>query len=499
MASSADTKQLLLQVDASVELLRRNMQQADQVVSSFAQKSEQSFARYDRAMARSSVSTGQMKQASQQLSYQIGDVASQFASGTPVVQIFAQQIGQTVQAVGLMTNSSKGLIGFLAGPWGAVLTGAVAIVASLATKLFDSEDAGKAAARGYDAAAEAANRLAQAQANARKGVPTTDIQELGNERGSARASAQLARQRLQGILRGPVVGDASTFSQVRPGEGRARKELADALRRQAQAERDYDAEIFNIRRRQVDAANREATAAVGRSYGGGGSGSGSRSTAAPRPVADSLLEARRGSLSELLRLDRGVNIDTGPQRFDDELSQRLRVIDQARDAEFEARMDVNNRIAQAQGDKIRSLANLYETAFTGAGSNFLETFKRIGIQVVSELAARLTLGKDGNFSSSLGASISSVFGGFRAGGGPVSPGKAYVVGERRAELFVPKVPGTILPSLNGGQQSVHVTVTASPEFRVGIQQGYAAAAQAGAMLGKSQTIHALNRPGLGGR
>jgi hypothetical protein len=33
----------------------------------------------------------------------------------------------------------------------------------------------------------------------------------------------------------------------------------------------------------------------------------------------------------------------------------------------------------------------------------------------------------------------------RALGGPVSPGQSYIVGERRPELFVPRVPGTIVP------------------------------------------------------
>jgi hypothetical protein len=42
------------------------------------------------------------------------------------------------------------------------------------------------------------------------------------------------------------------------------------------------------------------------------------------------------------------------------------------------------------------------------------------------------------------------FGGFRANGGPVRPGMAYVVGERGPELMVPSVPGTIVP--NGGSR-----------------------------------------------
>lgn len=42
---------------------------------------------------------------------------------------------------------------------------------------------------------------------------------------------------------------------------------------------------------------------------------------------------------------------------------------------------------------------------------------------------------------------------FRAAGGPVNPHEAYIVGEKRPELFVPKVPGVILPrvpELRGG-------------------------------------------------
>ena len=38
------------------------------------------------------------------------------------------------------------------------------------------------------------------------------------------------------------------------------------------------------------------------------------------------------------------------------------------------------------------------------------------------------------------------FGGYRANGGPVMPGRAYVVGERGPELMVPQVPGTIVPN-----------------------------------------------------
>lgn len=78
-----------------------------------------------------SASAGQQRVGMQQLSFQIGDVAQQFALGTPPMRIFAQQGGQVVQAIGLMRGSAGGLVGFLAGPWGAVMIGAVTILGSL--------------------------------------------------------------------------------------------------------------------------------------------------------------------------------------------------------------------------------------------------------------------------------------------------------------------------------------------------------------------------------
>jgi len=54
-----------------------------------------------------------------------------------------------------------------------------------------------------------------------------------------------------------------------------------------------------------------------------------------------------------------------------------------------------------------------------------------------------TAGTNGN----LGGLIGGLFGGFRAGGGSVSAGKAYVVGEKRPELFVPSTSGRIVPNV----------------------------------------------------
>ena len=47
----------------------------------------------------------------------------------------------------------------------------------------------------------------------------------------------------------------------------------------------------------------------------------------------------------------------------------------------------------------------------------------------------------------------------RATGGPVSPGRAYVVGERGAEVFVPTSSGRVETGSGGGVREVRVAIT----------------------------------------
>jgi len=51
------------------------------------------------------------------------------------------------------------------------------------------------------------------------------------------------------------------------------------------------------------------------------------------------------------------------------------------------------------------------------------------------------------------------FAGFLADGGDVTPGKAYVVGEKHPEFFLPKQPGHVTPSLKMGGDTVHHQTT----------------------------------------
>lgn len=105
------------------------------------------------------------------------------------------------------------------------------------------------------------------------------------------------------------------------------------------------------------------------------------------------------------------------------------------------------------------------------GRNFGDVLKGLAQQIVaSGLINILSGGKLGtSFGSALGG-LGKIFGGFRAAGGPVSPGKAYVVGEKGPEIMVPKASGFIVPNgakVDGGStapQQVTVTVQPSPLF-----------------------------------
>lgn len=88
-------------------------------------------------------------------------------------------------------------------------------------------------------------------------------------------------------------------------------------------------------------------------------------------------------------------------------------------------------------------------AFGDILSDVTEISLRRGIEGIFDLLGGL-FDRDSDSGGSGGAgsifsTIKSFFGGARERGGPVEAGRAYLVGERRPELFVPNVSGAILP------------------------------------------------------
>jgi len=91
-------------------------------------------------------------------------------------------------------------------------------------------------------------------------------------------------------------------------------------------------------------------------------------------------------------------------------------------------------------DKITSVYNAFKRLYD------------IAIQVKNAIASVGSIGAK---------AVSSVFGGGRAGGGPVSGGTSYLVGENGPEFFTPSSGGTITPNSAIGGKNIYINVTGS--------------------------------------
>jgi tape measure domain-containing protein len=130
-------------------------------------------------------------------------------------------------------------------------------------------------------------------------------------------------------------------------------------------------------------------------------------------------------------------------------------------------------------ERVEEKTNATADALSGFASSFAGDMMR-GVSATEALASSLGSLADRLMSAGLDALISGLAGGFgggggyfgkggftnflpfggpRAMGGPVSPGKAYLVGERGPELFVPSAVGKVASNQNsmaGGGMTVHI-------------------------------------------
>jgi phage-related minor tail protein len=142
--------------------------------------------------------------------------------------------------------------------------------------------------------------------------------------------------------------------------------------------------------------------------------------------------------------------------------------------------DVRAMTAVLEGplaDGAERASRAMETAlnrFLRTGKFGFEDLKRTVLGVMNEIAASAISGAFGGAGGggflgsllSIGTSLLGLPG--RATGGPVSPGQAYVVGERGPELFVPTSSGRVETGMAREPVTINVTVNApadaSPAF-----------------------------------
>ena len=111
------------------------------------------------------------------------------------------------------------------------------------------------------------------------------------------------------------------------------------------------------------------------------------------------------------------------------------------------------------------------------GSIGFEDLRRIALNVIDQIATRslnnlfnsIGLGGNssqggggGNFLGSIGSLLTSLLGSpGRATGGPVSPGRSYIVGVRGPELFMPTSAGRVETGFGTAQRDVKVSINIS--------------------------------------
>jgi len=186
---------------------------------------------------------GEARAGMQQLSFQVADIASGFASGIPPMQIFAQQSTQVVQAVQMMSAKTTGLIGFLGGPWGLVITAAATVLGTLVMKLWDAEEASKAAELASNGLGDAQSVLGQMfDLTTGKIKSQNDMLILNARIMVANLRAQAAKAKAEGsaaldvAISSPVMGYSGALQRMVNREGFnakrfEREKLADVANR----------------------------------------------------------------------------------------------------------------------------------------------------------------------------------------------------------------------------------------------------------------------------
>ena len=124
------------------------------------------------------------------------------------------------------------------------------------------------------------------------------------------------------------------------------------------------------------------------------------------------------------------------------------------------------------GGAANRTGDLIETALLRGirtGKLGFDDLKRVALSAMSEIAAaalRTGIGSIGggggaggllSLATTVAGSLLGLPG--RATGGPVAPGRGYVVGERGPELFLPTASGQIVALGSGGGRDVRVSVT----------------------------------------
>lgn len=164
-------------------------------------------------------------------------------------------------------------------------------------------------------------------------------------------------------------------------------------------------------------------------------------------------------------------LEAGKITVDDYNKYQLEQLDRLKDKTKEVTSEMQTFWKAAgegiQGDLQSFIFDFAQGKLTNLVASVKTTLDRIVAQILAAKLATALFGADigkgniGGLVGQAGSFLSGLFGGFRATGGPVQAGKAYVVGEMRPELFVPRTSGTIIPDTAALSAAGGTTIQAS--------------------------------------
>lgn len=509
MQATPEVQELLLRINASTALLERELKKGADAIDKIGSTAERSSVRYDASMKRVEDATRRSQFAMRNLGFQIGDIGSSLAAGSSPFVVLAQQGGQVAGAMAGLSGAVGRLGAFLTGPFGAALLTVTTLLGSL---WFNSRRAAGAAEEhktALEQLAEATKRLDEITGRGNKTLEERAQQEAQATFGAliaAKARRQQAQAELELALARAKAAEARAFDPTLAGEGGFNPGAVSLSR--------YAAQVAALKR-ELSGLNDQVLASedslrVFASQIRTGTLGGNKPDNAPgatargariSPVADAgadmavLKRAREdflaaggnildlpeykgvfdgGGLKDLLSVPK-IDVDlSGLDAINDKLREA------ARQGEY-FRRDLSRGLADSIvfGDKL--------------GTTLVNTFKRAAAAFLESRIFDFLSGAGGGFFSSLG----SLFGGPRAEGGYVSPGRAYLVGERGPEVLVPNTGGRIVPNhaMGGGTQRVIVEVAGGEGLIVNARLAGAQGGQAAAV----ELIRRTGRPRLPGR
>lgn len=529
-----DVKELLVRVSATTELLRSQLVSAERDLVKFTSTAERSGAQVENTFQRVGASAGAQRAGMQQLSYQIGDVATQFALGARPMQIFAAQGQQVIQAVALMGGGTSRFAAFMGGPWGVAIMAATSVLGVFVPKLLEGDAALKAAefssyglkdAQGILASVmdmttgriNTQNKALIALANAQLLAARVQSQARAAEARSAIQSMQDKQFSIGGGMGGgfsitsgmPIEGQVSKQVLAGTVSGRDAVNKLELLRQrgritnqqfldQSAAIANYGVEQENVKLfdkafADLQAGRASATFREAPRKKTGGGAKKKPKKAEPGPFDGAGAEA----MAVLYQADARVTAEL-EKMWNASGDQAIETARNVVKFEFEERQAMLERLRAVEAKQIDFLSGLFENAFRGGTKAIWSDFKDMGLAVISQLLARFAMAKIGgggfDFGSALGATVTGVLGFANGGRPPV--GRVSMVGERGPELFIPDVAGSIVPNHALGGTTMAVTINApgaTAETVSMIRRELANAFPAMAAAASAQTMRGMTR------